>query len=90
MGLYTLAGVALARGQAAEAEELLTEVEIDAVPQHDPFRARALFRLADLRRIQGRPEEAEACVHQAIKVFEHLGTPDHPLLSALQANWAGG
>ena len=86
MGLYTLAGVALARGQLARAEELLAEVGGDTLPEDHPFRARSLCRLGHLRRLQGRIDDAEEYFRQAIEVFDRLGAPDHPLLAAMRTS----
>jgi class 3 adenylate cyclase/tetratricopeptide (TPR) repeat protein len=91
---WTLAGVALARGQTDEAERLFAECEAisadtdGGLPWLQP---EMLYRKGQLRRLQGREDEADGLVREACRLLDERrrGSP-HPRAEAMRAEWAEG
>ena len=90
---WTLAGVALARGQLAEADRLLRECDdigADSPAASHHMQPELLYRQAQLRRLQGRGEEADGLAREACHLLDERrrGSP-HPRAEAMRAEWAG-
>ncbi len=87
---WSLAGVAVTRGFLEEAERLLEKgreiAEATSSPR-DPLRAELVFRLANVRRLQGRLEEAETLRRQAAATICELGGDRHPRLRSMGLEW---
>jgi tetratricopeptide (TPR) repeat protein len=87
-----LAGIALARGLLAEADRLLMEGEVacvDGVQGSIDCRPEILYRKAQLRRFQGRTQEADDLLEEACRLLDDRRESLHPRSGAMRAEWAG-
>ena len=92
---WTLAGVALARGQLAEAERLLAESETVGAGaaagsnwvQPHWMQPEVLYRRAQLRRTQARVQEAEDLLEEACRLLDQRRGSPHPRAEAMRAEW---
>jgi Flp pilus assembly protein TadD len=68
------AKVLVRRGELAEAETLAREaVSLTAGTQFPDWRADTLLDLAEVLRVAGRPEEANAAARDALRLYEAKG-----------------
>jgi class 3 adenylate cyclase/DNA-binding winged helix-turn-helix (wHTH) protein/tetratricopeptide (TPR) repeat protein len=89
-GLWTLAGVALAKGDYGEADSLLAAsadiVHAKYSPRH-PMHAELCFRRAELRVKQGLLAEGKVEFERGVSLLADGFSPDHPRIGQMKETW---
>lgn len=90
-GLWTLAGVALAKGDYSEADSLLaasTSVARAKYSVRHPLHGELFFRLAELKAKQGLLEEGQAEFERAVSFLANATSAAHPLIKQMEGRWS--